>query len=314
MRLDYEQINLDGGTQPRVAIRLDVVREYADAMREGAIFPPIIVFFDGLEYWLADGFHRVAAAMRVRPSLPIDVEIIEGTQSDAQWYSFGVNQAHGLRRTNEDKERAVRAALKHEKSASLSNQSIADHCGVSEFTIRKYRDELESTSRISKSTDARRTNVTHHGGDERQLTSILSKSNDTRQPDGHALSTPQGNGGEPNLTSILSKSNDTGNSRVVRPPASRPRTGRDGRTINTARIGKPRRSPSPASAKPGTAPANTALSTMSARDSGDSEHLISVRLSPNEPAPAAATLMTAFPRAFIRALVDYLNAHLAMEQ
>jgi hypothetical protein len=101
---------------------------------------------------------------------------------------------------------------------------------------------------------------------------------------------------------------------VDRPPASRPRTGRDGRTINTARIGKPRRSPSPASAKPGTAPANTALSTLSARDSGDSEHLISVRLSPHEPAPAALTLMAAFPRAFIRALVDYLNAHLAMEQ
>jgi hypothetical protein len=31
-------------------------------MAAGAVFPAIVVFFDGAEYWLADGFHRVIAA------------------------------------------------------------------------------------------------------------------------------------------------------------------------------------------------------------------------------------------------------------
>ncbi|MGI8406505.1 MAG: streptomycin biosynthesis regulator, partial [Thermomicrobiales bacterium] len=40
----------------------DIVADYADAMRSGATFPPITVFHDGQTHWLADGFHRVAAA------------------------------------------------------------------------------------------------------------------------------------------------------------------------------------------------------------------------------------------------------------
>jgi hypothetical protein len=37
-------------------------QEIFEDMAAGAVFPPIVVFFDGAEYWLADGFHRVIAA------------------------------------------------------------------------------------------------------------------------------------------------------------------------------------------------------------------------------------------------------------
>lgn len=48
--------------QARAATSPEAIAEYADDMREGQRFPPIIVFLDGNTYWLADGFHRVAAA------------------------------------------------------------------------------------------------------------------------------------------------------------------------------------------------------------------------------------------------------------
>ena len=198
MKLNYEQIRIDGGTQPRVELLIEVMEEYAEQMRAGVEFPPITVFFDGKEYWLADGFHRFGAALRARPGDPIEVEVIQGTQTDAQWYSYGVNKAHGVRRTNPDKERAVRAALKHPKSAGLSNCQIAEHCGVDEKTVRKYRRQPGATSEIPKSAD----------------TSSVTSREPKPDPPGRA-STVEG--------------------------GPRRRTGRDGRTINTANIGKNRR-------------------------------------------------------------------------
>ena len=57
-------IRCDGGTQPREAINDAVVSEYAERIAEGDSFPPVTVYYDGSDYWLADGFHRVAASMR----------------------------------------------------------------------------------------------------------------------------------------------------------------------------------------------------------------------------------------------------------
>ncbi len=45
----------DGGAQVRVEMKPDVVREYADDMAAGTVFPPVEVYYDGSIYWLADG-------------------------------------------------------------------------------------------------------------------------------------------------------------------------------------------------------------------------------------------------------------------
>ena len=71
------------------------------------------VFFDGKDYWLADGFHRLEAYVMAVPGEAIECDVFQGTLPDAQWHSYSVNKTHGLRRTNEDKERAVKAALAH---------------------------------------------------------------------------------------------------------------------------------------------------------------------------------------------------------
>ena len=53
-QIELGKLRRDGGTQPRQAIDLVVVEQYADAMADGAIFPPVIVFCDSEYFWLAD--------------------------------------------------------------------------------------------------------------------------------------------------------------------------------------------------------------------------------------------------------------------
>lgn len=150
MQLELDRIRVDGGTQPRAQLHADVVQEYAELMAAGTAFPPVVVFHDGEEYWLADGFHRLRAAMLTCPGQPIEADVRQGSLQDAQWFSYGVNQDHGLRRTNGDKVRAVRAALAHAKSAELSNCQIAAHCGVSEAMVRNHRPEGSASSHETK--------------------------------------------------------------------------------------------------------------------------------------------------------------------
>ncbi len=119
-----DTIRTDGDTQPRTTINWVVVADYSEAMLNGATFPPVTVFDDGVDYWLADGFHRLEAAKR-NEAKTINAEVQQGSRLDAQWFAFGANKSHGLRRLNEDKEAAVKAALRHPHGAGKSNEQIA---------------------------------------------------------------------------------------------------------------------------------------------------------------------------------------------
>lgn len=56
-------------------------------------------------------------------------------------YSVGANAAHGLRRTNVDKHKAVMTLLQDEEWSQWSNKEIARHCAVNPSTVDKYRSE-----------------------------------------------------------------------------------------------------------------------------------------------------------------------------
>jgi uncharacterized ParB-like nuclease family protein len=152
--LPINRIRLDGGTQPRAAINEEYVAQLMADLEADVKLPPMDVFHDGTDYWLADGFHRYHAHSRAGYG-HIDAKVHQGTQADAQWFSFGANRAHdaaGLRRTNDDKRRAVLAALAHPKAEAMSNRLIAEHVGVSEFMVRNHRGEMEATAIISQVT------------------------------------------------------------------------------------------------------------------------------------------------------------------
>lgn len=153
-------IRTDGGTQPRAELNFVTIADYADDMREGAIFPPVVVFYDGADYWLADGFHRLSAAQQIG-AVEIAADVRQGTIEDARWFSYGVNKDHGLRRTNEDKRRAVEAALAHPYHARYSNREIARHCGVDEGTVRRHRDVSAEIPQIDTSRLVNRNGTTY---------------------------------------------------------------------------------------------------------------------------------------------------------
>jgi len=44
MKLPLKKIRLDGGTQTRARIHEGIIEDYAEDMKSGAPFPPLIVF------------------------------------------------------------------------------------------------------------------------------------------------------------------------------------------------------------------------------------------------------------------------------
>ena len=136
--LPINQIKTDGGTQPRASLDPFVVDEYAQAMQAGATFPPVSIFYDGSCYWLADGFHRLSAAMQLN-RVEVEAAIRQGTRRDAVLFSAGANAGHGLRRTNADKVRAVNTLLSDPEWLLWSDSEIARRCGVAQSFVWKLR-------------------------------------------------------------------------------------------------------------------------------------------------------------------------------
>jgi hypothetical protein len=136
--IPVESVRINGGTQSRVELNQATISEYAESIRLAVDLPPVVVFFDGATFWLADGFHRFHAH-REAGAMEIAGDIHTGTQRDAILYSVGANAAHGLRRTNADKRRAVETLLNDAEWAAWSGNQIAKACAVSESFVRHLR-------------------------------------------------------------------------------------------------------------------------------------------------------------------------------
>lgn len=139
--LDIALIKISGGTQSRVGIDQNVVEEYNEALQNGATFPPVDVYYDGKEYWLADGFHRYWAVSKASLRA-IKAIIHQGTRREAILHSVGANAAHGLRRSNADKHRAVEVLLRDPEWQQWSDREIARRCGVSQPFVGKVREGM----------------------------------------------------------------------------------------------------------------------------------------------------------------------------
>lgn len=167
MKLEISQIRTDGGTQIREKLDSKAIEDYAEDMKAGDAFPAVVVFFDGETYWLADGFHRLAAALKAGFT-HFHCDVKEGTQRDAVLYAIGANKDHGLRRFNVDKQHAVERMLADEEWSHWSDNEISKHCGVSQKMVSEYRRRLkpglsEPTSTVRVCADGRTMNVANIG-------------------------------------------------------------------------------------------------------------------------------------------------------
>lgn len=142
MRLPLDCIRLDGGTQQRTSINEAAVSDYAEIYMAGGTLPDPVVFFDGAEYFLAAGFHRYHAARRAAlHDLVFDMR--QGTRREAVLFATGDNATHGLRRSADDKRKAVRTMLEDEEWGQWSDREIARHCSVTHPFVAKLREELK---------------------------------------------------------------------------------------------------------------------------------------------------------------------------
>ena len=146
--LNINNIVIDKGTQSREKISEDTVTDYAEAMSAGDQFPPITVFHDGVDYYLADGFHRLHAVRRIGKT-SIQAEVKTGTLRDAILYSLGANRDHGLRRSNADKRKCVQTLLEDFEWGELSVNEMARICGVSPQLVTAVKLEMEGGAKVS---------------------------------------------------------------------------------------------------------------------------------------------------------------------
>jgi len=151
-----DSVRINGGTQSRAELSQSTIAEYAEAIRLAVELPPVVMFFDGVHFWLADGFHRFHAH-REAGAMEIAAEIRTGTQRDAVLYSVGANASHGLRRSNEDKRKAVETLLADPEWATWSNNAIAKACAVSDKTVAAYRADHLRNSEDSQAAPVLRT-------------------------------------------------------------------------------------------------------------------------------------------------------------
>lgn len=147
-KLNIQSIIIDKGTQSRAAISEDTVSDYAEAMAAGDEFPPVIAFHDGVDYYLADGFHRLHAVKRLGKT-SIQADVRTGTLRDAILYSLGANRDHGLRRSNADKRKCVQTLLEDFEWGDLSVNEMARICGVSPQLVMAVKQEKDAGEKVS---------------------------------------------------------------------------------------------------------------------------------------------------------------------
>lgn len=146
--LSIDLLRLDGGTQARIKISEETVESYAELIdaKKDWPFGPIDVFHDGSDYFVADGFHRTLAALRLdKASIPCVVH--KGTAKDAMIFGMTANDKHGLRMSQADKRACVVWLL--DNGPKMTQVEIAEKAGVSQRTVRKVVSERKPEKRQS---------------------------------------------------------------------------------------------------------------------------------------------------------------------
>lgn len=143
--LPLDQIVDDIELLMRVSISKDTVAEYAKAMKDGSVFPPVEVMDVNGEFFLTNGFHRLRARKQCNAAT-ILAYVSTGSYEDAQ-DAAARGDAHSeltLARTNADKNKVVNMLIRMERHMGESARVIARVAGVHHKIVDRLRKAFEN--------------------------------------------------------------------------------------------------------------------------------------------------------------------------
>lgn len=114
----------------RVRINTRKVRQYASEKKNGAKFPPPVVFVDadGI-YWTGDGFHRIQAEDK-NGKTSVECNLKAGTLKDAILWNLKANrEANGMPFSYGDFTKAVTTILMSPLFKDWNRAKVAEHVG-----------------------------------------------------------------------------------------------------------------------------------------------------------------------------------------
>ncbi|MFM0079741.1 hypothetical protein P0D72_12775 [Paraburkholderia sediminicola] len=167
--LKFSELRRDPLLQSRVAMDPELIADYRDAILRGERLPRVSVVFEGVYFFLTDGWHR-CAALEAAGKCEVEADVVSGTYRDAQLASFAANHKNGARRTHADKRLVVQKVLDDPEWAVKSESWIADVCKVSRTLVRSMIEELH----LAEKQDAVRT-VTRNGKTYQQDTTNIGR-------------------------------------------------------------------------------------------------------------------------------------------
>jgi FtsZ-binding cell division protein ZapB len=120
----------------------DIAVDYAAKMKEGAVFPPIVLFKIDNKIYLSSGRHRLEAH-KLNAALEIDALIKDGSMDDAYLFALQDNAHHGHKLSQRNITEAVRRMMNHPVWKDWTNTTIAKLVGVTAMTVGRIKKKLE---------------------------------------------------------------------------------------------------------------------------------------------------------------------------
>jgi len=137
-KVSTTELVFDPALQCRVGLDQDTVDEYAEAMAAGEVFPPITAFRVDGQLLVVDGWHRGHAASQAKLT-EVEVDVRDGNRREAMLAAIKANARHGLKRSREDKRRAIVALLQDAEWCAMSSRDLGELAGVSHAAVNNLR-------------------------------------------------------------------------------------------------------------------------------------------------------------------------------
>lgn len=139
-----KEIRLDSMLRLREFPNPEAVESWRKAFAMKAEVAPVVVFYDGLSYWLADGFSRIEAAKLEKAStIPFQKNL--GTEADAFLFAIKKNPERPIKYLQWDNlGRLIWYALKNDFLRQKSDSEIAILLGVDRRAVERSRKRIEN--------------------------------------------------------------------------------------------------------------------------------------------------------------------------